>query len=261
MKFKERSTMNETHSAAPQTLDGWFALHDFRTFDWRSWKQLSPSDRQDILSELFDWQQEQQIQQDAHLAGFGAFSIVGHKADFMWLHFRRAVHELVDVKHSLNQIRFGDYLQSPYSYFSVVELGGYLSKPGTDPLADPELKARLQPSVPGLEHVCFYPMNKKRQGNDNWYTLQGDERREYLKAHGMIGRTYAGRVKQIITGSMGLDDWEWGVTLFAEDALQFKKLVYEMRFDEGSARFGEFGPFLVGHRLTQDHWMTLLNPR
>jgi chlorite dismutase len=92
-------------------------------------------------------------------------------------------------------------------------------------------------------------MNKKRDGPDNWYSLEAPERGELMRAHGRTGRRYAGKVSQIVTGSIGLDDWEWGVTLFADDPIQFKKLIYEMRFDEVSARFAEFGPFYVGRRL------------
>ncbi len=92
-------------------------------------------------------------------------------------------------------------------------------------------------------------MNKKRDLNDNWYMLSMDERKSMMRSHGLIGRSYAGKVKQIITGSVGFDDWEWGVTLFSDDALQFKKLIYEMRFDEVSARYGEFGSFFVGNLL------------
>lgn len=102
-------------------------------------------------------------------------------------------------------------------------------------------------------------MNKKREGNDNWYSLSIDERKAMMRKHGMIGRQYAGKVKQIITGSVGFDDWEWGVTLFADDALQFKKLVYEMRFDEVSARFGEFGEFFVGNLLSLDKLEQMLS--
>ena len=94
-------------------------------------------------------------------------------------------------------------------------------------------------------------MNKKRDLSDNWYMLDMEERRSLMRSHGMIGRSYAGKVKQIICGSVGFDDWEWGVTLFSDDALQFKKLVYEMRFDEVSARYGEFGSFYVGSLLDQ----------
>jgi chlorite dismutase len=95
-------------------------------------------------------------------------------------------------------------------------------------------------------------MDKRRQGNDNWYMLPMEDRRSLMRSHGMIGRQYAGKVKQIITGSVGFDDYEWGVTLFSDDVLQFKKLVYEMRFDEVSARYGEFGSFFVGNILQEE---------
>jgi chlorite dismutase len=95
-------------------------------------------------------------------------------------------------------------------------------------------------------------MSKKREGSENWYSLSADQRADLMRAHGRTGRRYAGKVSQIVTGSIGLDDWEWGVTLFSDDPLQFKRLVYEMRFDEVSARFAEFGPFYVGRRLRPD---------
>ena len=144
-----------------------------------------------------------------------------------------------------------------YSYVSIVELSSYLAKPGVDPSEDPELQARLKPILPKSKHICFYPMNKRREGNDNWYMLPAEDRKTMMRSHGMIGRTYAGKVKQIITGSVGLDDWEWGVTLFSDDPLHFKKLVYEMRFDEVSARFGEFGDFYVGNLLTPEKFANI----
>jgi chlorite dismutase len=125
-------------------------------------------------------------------------------------------------------------------------------------MQNPEIIARLKPALPKAKHICFYPMNKRREGNDNWYMLDMETRKNMMRSHGMIGRSYAGKVKQIITGSVGFDDWEWGVTLFADDALQFKKLVYEMRFDEVSARYGEFGDFYVGNLLDQALFNDLL---
>ena len=92
-------------------------------------------------------------------------------------------------------------------------------------------------------------MDKKREGEDNWYMLSMEKRKELMRSHGMIGRGYAGKVKQIISGSVGFDDFEWGVTLFSDDVLQFKKLVYEMRFDEVSRRYGVFGSFFIGTLL------------
>lgn len=238
--------MNE----AVQTLDGWYALHDFRAINWQSWTSISELERNSAIHELHsmlnDWRQIEQEKQ-----GSTAFySIVGQKADFMMMHLRESLEELNELENAFNKTMFAQYTIPTYSYVSVVELSSYMAKPGTDPMQDPDILARLKPTLPKSKHICFYPMNKKREGSDNWYMLSMDERRTMMRNHGMIGRSYAGKVKQIITGSIGLDDWEWGVTLFADDPLQFKKLVYEMRFDEVSARFGEFGEFYVGNLLT-----------
>lgn len=243
---------------APKTLDGWYTYHDFRTMNWSSWKSLSSAEQKQATNELFTWiHQCEQVDRDGQ-GSFGVFAIAGHKADFLFLHMRPTVEELIQLKHDLNQTQFADHTQTPYSYVSVVELGGYLAKPGVDVETDAYLQGRLKPKLPEMSHVCFYPMNKKREGNDNWYSLSGQERANLMRSHGEIGRTYAESVKQIVTGSMGLDDWEWGVTLFSDDPLQFKKIVYEMRFDEVSARYGEFGPFLVGHRLSEEEIYHLL---
>ena len=105
---------------------------------------------------------------------------------------------------------------------------------------------RVHPQLPAKASICFYPMSKRREGEDNWYALDFAARKALMAGHARVGRTYAGRVVQLITGSTGLDDWEWGVTLFADDPLALKEIVYEMRFDEVSARYAEFGPFVTG---------------
>jgi hydrogen peroxide-dependent heme synthase len=112
-----------------------------------------------------------------------------------------------------------------------------------------KIAARLYPKIPNRRYLSFYPMDKKRDGEQNWYRLPMEERRRLMHDHGMVGRRFAGEVTQIISGSIGFDDWEWGVDLFADDPLVFKKLVYEMRFDEASASYARFGPFYVGIRL------------
>lgn len=236
---------------AVQTLEGWYALHDFRTLDWTAWRAASPAIRQQALEEA-----EQFLKQCRHVeeeqAGSTAFySIVGQKADFVFMHLRETLEELQETEATFNKTSFAAFTRPAYSYVSVVELSSYMAKPGTNPMDDPEILARLKPVLPKSKHICFYPMNKKREGSDNWYMETMERRREMMRSHGMIGRQYAGRVKQIITGSVGLDDWEWGVTLFADDPLTFKKLVYEMRFDEASARYGEFGGFYVGNLLDE----------
>jgi chlorite dismutase len=109
-----------------------------------------------------------------------------------------------------------------------------------------------------MKYVSFYPMSKRRAVDQNWYALDVRERSRLMRDHGMTGRRYAGKVFQVITGSIGLDDWEWGVTLFARDPLDFKRLVTEMRFDEASAVYGEFGRFFTGIRFAPSDWGALL---
>ncbi|WP_096202996.1 hydrogen peroxide-dependent heme synthase [Bacillus sp. FJAT-45350] len=239
-------------SEAAITLDGWYCLHDFRTINWTAWKTISSEERQQIVNEfvtmLEKWNQTETNKEGSH----ALYTIVGQKADFMMMILRPTMEELNEIENAFNKTRFAEFTVPAHSYVSVVELSNYMAGKEGDPYENPEIRARLYPELPKWNHVCFYPMDKRRQGEDNWYMLPMEDRRKMMYSHGMIGRQYAGKVKQIITGSVGFDDWEWGVTLFANDVLQFKKLVYEMRFDEVSARFGEFGSFFVGNILTEE---------
>ncbi len=246
-------------SDAVQTLEGWYALHDFRTIDWTAWKAASPEERAKAEDELHSLVQEWRSVEESKQGSTAFYQIVGQKADLAFMHLRETLEELTAIETAFNKTSFARYTKPSYSYVSVVELSNYMTKPGVDPTQDPEVVARLKPTLPKTRHICFYPMNKRRSGNDNWYMLSMEDRRTMMRSHGMIGRSYAGRVKQIITGSVGLDDWEWGITLFAEDALTFKKLVYEMRFDEVSARYGDFGDFYVGNLLDQEKISALLS--
>jgi peroxiredoxin len=199
------------------------------------------------------------------------FAGLGHKSDLLVIHFRRTMDELGEAQRELARLELGDYLEQTTSYLSVIEIGLYeasvalyarLAEQGlsvrspqwqqavADELAAQHHKmaARLFPKIPARRHLCFYPMDKKREGADNWYRLPIDERRRLMHDHGLVGRRFAGEVTQIISGSIGLDDWEWGVDLFSDDPLVFKRLVYEMRFDEASASYAKFGPFYVGIR-------------
>ena len=107
-------------------------------------------------------------------------------------------------------------------------------------------EARLHPRLPARAMIAFYPMSKRRDEGANWYELGFEERKRLMGGHARVGRRYAGRILQLITGATGLDDWEWGVTLLADDPAAIKEIVYEMRFDEVSSRYAEFGPFFVG---------------
>lgn len=241
--------MNE----AAITLDGWYVLHDFRTMDWASWKLISKEERQAAVNELIEFLDRLQQADDEKTGSHAFYTVIGQKADFMLMTLRPTMDELQELEAEFNKLTIADYTIPAYSYLSVVELSNYLAgESDEDPYQNPYIRGRLYPELPRNQYICFYPMDKKREGNDNWYMLDMDDRKGLMRSHGMIGRGYAGKVKQIISGSVGFDDYEWGVTLFSDDVLQFKKLIYEMRFDEVSARYGVFGSFFVGTLLDNE---------
>ncbi|PTF81204.1 hydrogen peroxide-dependent heme synthase [Staphylococcus chromogenes] len=235
-------------SHAAETLDGWYSLHLFYAVDWASWRLVPEHDRQAMVTEF-----ENKLSQLKAVKDQGdhvMYNVTGQKADILLWFLRPEMKELTNIENELNKLAIADHLIPTYSYVSVVELSNYLAgKSDEDPYENPHIKARLYPELPTTEYICFYPMNKRRNETYNWYMLSMEERKKLMYDHGMIGRKYAGKIKQFITGSVGFDDYEWGVTLFAEDVLQFKKIVYEMRFDETTARYGEFGSFFIGNRL------------
>jgi hydrogen peroxide-dependent heme synthase len=245
-------------SEATQTLDGWYCLHDFRSVDWSAWKTLTSDERQAAIHEFLAIVEKWQATEDKKEGSHAIYTVVGQKADIMFMILRPTMEELNEIETELNKTKLAEYLVPAYSYVSVVELSNYLPS-DSDPYENPEVRRRLFPTLPKTKHICFYPMDKRRQGNDNWYMLPMEERRNLMRAHSMTGRKYAGKVVQVITGSVGFDDYEWGVTLFSDDVLQFKKLVYEMRFDEVSARYGEFGSFFVGNILSKEKVSSFLH--
>ncbi|WP_128893647.1 hydrogen peroxide-dependent heme synthase [Longirhabdus pacifica] len=245
-------------SEAVETLDGWYALHDFRHIDWQAWNMASEEVKNKALDELSTFIDTWTTAEENKIGSTAMYNIVGQKADVMFMHLRETMDELAEIENAFNKSLIASFFIPAHSYVSIVELSSYMASPDKDPMEDPAILARLKPTLPKAKHVCFYPMNKRREGQDNWYMLGMERRRALMRSHSLIGRKYAGKVKQIITGSVGFDDWEWGVTLFAEDPLQFKKLVYEMRFDEVSARYGEFGEFLVGNLLTKEKLTELM---
>jgi chlorite dismutase len=246
-------------------------LHQLFRFHWKAWRALSPAEQQRIGSAAAAKLKD--ISEDAGEGAHSAlYSLLGHKGDLMLIHTRNSVEALNQVELQLAQTELHDFLEQSYSYLSVVELGLYESTAKTySALAardiqphSPEwnsaiqetidrqaaaMASRLYPSIPETAYACFYPMDRKRGEEVNWYTEPMAERQRMMHLHGMIGRRYADEVRQIISGSIGLDDWEWGVDLFANDPVVFKRLIYEMRFDEVSAKYALFGSFYVGVRL------------
>jgi hydrogen peroxide-dependent heme synthase len=256
--------------AVPLTLEGSSVLHQMFHFDWKSWRNLDSAKQTALTTEVTElfarWEQQ------AGRPCSALFSLLGHKGDLLFLHFRDDFKDLNRAELELSQTGFSDYLKPSHSYLSMVELGLYESSAKTyASLAEQGLQAgtpeweagvrevldrqatameqRLKPAIPDAQYVCFYPMDRKRAEAVNWYTQPMAERQRMMHEHGLIGRRYAGAVRQIITGSIGFDDWEWGVDLFADDPLVFKKLIYEMRFDQVSAVYALFGEFFVGVRL------------
>jgi peroxiredoxin len=254
--------------AVPLTLEGASMLHQMLRVKWTAWKQLRPAERAGIAQEAADALAEMEREAGGKSA---AFSLLGHKGDLILVHFRRSFDELNQAERKLAGLGLWDYLEPSSSYLSVVELGlydsslktyGALAARGIAPHS-PEWSAeieevlarqreamapRLYPEMPPHKYLCFYPMDRKRGELKNWYRLPIAERQRQMHEHGLVGRRYAGEVKQIISGSIGFDDWEWGVDLFADDPLVFKRLIYEMRFDEVSADYALFGTFYIGIR-------------
>ncbi len=243
---------------APGTLEGWYALHDFRRVDWTALGEVAEHEPS-IATEAESFLRSAESPAESAPGATAAYRILGHKADFLFLHLRPTLEELSSLEVQLSATRFAGYCSRPYSYLSVVELSLYeaSSRGGTEDEAalseQPFVRRRLFPEIPSDKpYLSFYPMNKRRGESVNWYTADMEERRRMMRDHGAIGRQYTDKIQQMITGSMGLDDWEWGVTLFASDPLAFKKLVTAMRFDEVSAKYAEFGPFYTGFRLTPE---------
>ena len=270
-------TVSTELPAMPLTLEGLSVLHQMFRFRWPEWCKLDSSRQADIAREaavVFAASEE--------LGQTAVYSMLGHKGDLMIVHFRDSFDELNAAELQLNRAALQDFLEPMHSYLSVIELGLYdssvklfrqLADRGVKPLSKEwneaveetlerqreAMRPRLYPKIPDSRYLCFYPMDRKRGEQKNWYMLPIEERQRQMEEHGMVGRRYAGKVQQIITGSIGFDDWEWGVDLFAPDPLVFKKLIYEMRFDEVSAVYAIFGQFFLGVRLPVqklDEWLS-----
>jgi chlorite dismutase len=254
--------------AVPLTTEGYSVLHQMMRFRWTAWRALPDATRSAIAQEAAAVLGEMEKNSGGQSA---LFSLIGHKGDLMLVHFRKSFADLNQAELKLAGLRLNDYFEPTSSYLSIIELGLYdstlkiykeLTDQGIQPHSDQwkaeiecklnrhreAMQPRLFPEIPPNRYVCFYPMDRKRGEDKNWYTLPLEERARQMSDHGLVGRRYAGEVKQIITGSIGFDDWEWGVDLFADDPLVFKKLIYEMRFDHVSAVYALFGQFYVGVR-------------
>jgi chlorite dismutase len=258
--------MNDTATVAhpPETIEGWYALHQI----FRRAPDAQGADDDDDPLMGIDVGTINRRLTDGWTA---VCALIGSVDSLMVIHFRRSLEEIQEAQAYADVLRRA-HLDLTYSFLSVTEAGLYhiTAQLAADAVrrggavGDAEYKAkvaervnaevatdhiqrRLFPGLPqNMPYVCFYPMSKRRNVDQNWYTLSLEERSRLMHAHGLTGRRYAGKVQQIITGAIGFENWEWGVTLFARDPLDFKKLVTDMRFDEVSAKYADFGEFYVG---------------
>lgn len=257
----------EALPAVPMTLEGSSVLHQMFRVRWPAWTALDFGRRAEIAAEAA-----------GALAGMeegaqsAVYSLIGHKGDLLLIHFRDSFDELNRAELAIARLKLAEFLEPTSSYLSVVELGLYdssirlyrsLKERGVEPHSSEwnaavaeqieaqrnAMHPRLYPKIPTQRYICFYPMDRTRGEKRNFYTVPIADRGRMMREHGLVGRRYADSVQQIITGSMGFDDWEWGVDLFSEDPLAFKKLIYEMRFDEVSAVYAQFGSFYIGLRI------------
>jgi hydrogen peroxide-dependent heme synthase len=235
---------------------GWGVLHLFYRVD-RARADADPKAGKRIVDAV------QSLADDGHQALL--FAVLGHKADLGVMVLGPDLARLQAFQQELATTP----LTLIDSYVSLTELSEYTSSEADErarleaeeqiagPAAEARLAAwrermahyqeqRLHPQLPLKRTICFYPMSKRRDAGANWYSLPFEERKRLMAGHARVGRTYAGRVLQLITGSTGIDDWEWGVTLLADDPAVLKEIVYEMRFDPVSTDYADFGPFVTG---------------
>ncbi|MCX6874700.1 MAG: heme-dependent peroxidase [Verrucomicrobia bacterium] len=255
--------------------EGWHVIHLFYQIDHTQWSLFSDEEKRQAKTHLTELVQEIRATPDTHLL---IFSVATPKADLGCILLTPDLHVANAYEKQLTLSLGAEILSPVYSFLSLTESSEYTPTReqylaetliGENGLSagTPEVEAalkefevrmahyrkfRLYPVLPDWPVICFYPMSKRRSGNDNWYALDFATRRHLMAGHARIGRTYAGRILQLITGATGLDEYEWGVTLLAKDPSDVKAIVYEMRFDEVSARYADFGDFYIGMQLPLD---------
>ena len=271
------------HVPPALTLEGWYAHPQLFSIDRTALRAMTPEARAEAAARTVRALHE--LAQPAEGGWSAPALLIGSTADVMVLHFRPTLDGVGEAQRRVLGASLSQVLTPSGAFLSVTEAGMYAvtsklaretaARGGVEgdaeyqrelearleaERASPHLQRRLYPPRPGeaMPYVCFYPMSKRRAPQQNWYALSGEERSRLMWEHGKSGRRFAGRVFQVITGSIGFDAWEWGVTLFAGDPLEFKRVVTEMRFDEVSAQYAEFGDFWVGRLLTPEAWVAAI---
>ena len=274
----------------PETAEGWYALHQVFSIDRRALRSVGRENldrmKASAARRISGLTSEGGAGESAGPGWTRVVSLIGSVSDVMFVHFRDTLDALGDAQRVLASEPLFDFLEPTYAFMSVTEAGFYHitadaardvvvagGKVGDSAyraqvaarvekeMKGSHVKQRLYPQPPpDMPYVCFYPMSKRREPDQNWYVLTLAERSRLMIAHGLVGRQYAGKIVQIIAGAVGLSSWEWGVTLFARDPLEFKRILTDMRFDEVSANYADFGDFYVGRITPPERWVETLLP-
>jgi peroxiredoxin len=263
-----------TDGPALSPKEGWHVLHLFYRVEFGQWQLLTTDERLSAKTNLSRLIQEVRALPSTQIL---TFSVVSPKADLGFMFLTSDLHTANSIEKKLTLSLGADVLTPVFSFYSLTERSEYtttqadygaslMTEKGLAP-ESPEfvqameefrlriekyLQDRLYPNMPDWPVFSFYPMSKRRNAAQNWYTLSFEQRKELMLGHARIGRQYAGKVRQLITGSTGLDDAEWGVSLFAHDVFEIKSIVSEMRFDPVTAAYVDFGEFFVGLQLPLD---------
>lgn len=250
---------------------GWHCSHFFYRWKRARVEALSPAARREgqrLFVEILDPQAAGAPER------LQTFVVCGHKADFGWLALDADPLVINGLHQRLLSSPLGPAIEPAWSFVSLTEVSEYLPTveqfgqrlqaeghapdspeyrtqlAGYERRLEIMLRQRLHPDLPVWPALCFYPMNKRREAHANWFLLEFAQRARLMAEHGESGMKFSGKVTQLVTGAVGLDDWEWGVTLWARNPELLKEIVYRMRFDEASAKYGQFGPFYVGYLQT-----------
>ncbi|MGF1655857.1 MAG: hydrogen peroxide-dependent heme synthase [Verrucomicrobiales bacterium] len=261
--------MNPSYKQNLQPKEGWVVIHLFYTINHAAWEELGEQQQNEALARLSNLVLSINSSENTQLL---ALSMLTPKADLGFMLLTPDLHAANRWEKDLGRSLGPEILEATFCFLSLTERSEYTTTEedyadqirGEHPENSPEFETamqtfrdrmqkyaqdRLYPNMPDWPVFCFYPMSKKREAGQNWYALPFEERKTLMAGHAKIGRTFSGRVRQLITGSTGLDDAEWGVTLFAHDPVDIKEIVYQMRFDEVSARYADFGQFYIGLQL------------
>jgi hydrogen peroxide-dependent heme synthase len=259
----------QPHGLVPSA--GWAVIHLFYRIDRMRWRSFTPPERIAAIDEFSGWLNSRAAEEGLQLVSFAGVT----KADVGFMAIHPDLWRAQQVSQEIPATAFGSCLIPVYSFLSLTEASEYITneldwakllieEQKMDPAA-PEFgtriaalrkrtamyaESRIHPQLPdNYPILCFYPMAKARRDQDNWYRLSFEERKKYMVAHGNAGRRFADRITQLITTCTGIDDWEWGVTLFTRDLKAIRDIVYELRYDPASAIYGLFGPFYIGIRF------------